>query len=173
MKDIIEEWRPVVGFEGLYEVSDLGRVKSLNYRRTGKEKILKPKKCNGGYLQLCLSNGKCRIMRMVHRMAAEAFLGECPAGLEVNHLDENKENNRVDNLEYCSRKYNVNYGTRTARMAATNSKPVLQYDLDGNLVKRWPSAREIEQQMGIPSTNITACLKGRIKTTHGYIWRYE
>ena len=121
--NINEQWRPVKGYEGLYEVSSLGRVKSLNYNRTGVEKILKPG-MTSGYLQVGLyKDGEVKHF-YVHRLVAEAFLPN-PEGLtEVNHKDENKENNVVGNIEWASRLYNNNYGTRNKRAAAANSKPV-------------------------------------------------
>ena len=110
----MEEWRDIKGFEGKYMVSNLGRVKSLNYRRTGKEKILKayPNKDDYGYLKVSLyKDGKVRYP-LVHVLVATAFL-ENPDNLpEVNHKDENSKNNCAENLEYCRWLYNVNDGTR-------------------------------------------------------------
>lgn len=127
---INEQWKSVEGFEGLYEVSNLGRVKSLNYNRTGVEKVLKPNKTKNGYLYVGLCrNGKEKKFK-VHRLVAEAFLPN-PEGLpEINHIDENKTNNVVSNIEWASRRYNMNYGTIQERIATalTNhparSKPV-------------------------------------------------
>ena len=118
-----EIWKPVEGFEN-YEVSNLGRVKSLNYNRTDKDKILKPGKTKKGYFFVMLyKNGKQKHFS-IHRLVATAFLPN-PMGLpEVNHRDENKANNVVSNIEWTSRLDNINYGTRTKRMAAAQSKPV-------------------------------------------------
>ena len=123
---MIEEWRKIVGYEGLYEVSSLGRVRSLdryderNHFRKGK--VLSPIKDTGDYLKVNLycngKNKKC----LVHRLVAQAFI-ENPDNLpEVNHKDEDKSNNRVDNLEFCDRKYNVNYGTAKIRSRDTKIK---------------------------------------------------
>ena len=111
----IEQWKSIAGYEGLYEVSNLGRVKSLKF---GKEKFLKPFKIKKGYLLVHLCrNGKSKYF-YVHRLVAEAFIPN-PEGLsEVNHKDEDKTNNVVDNLEFCSRRYNINYGTHNERMVA-------------------------------------------------------
>ena len=125
MIDIIEEWRPVVGYEGLYEVSNTGRVRSLDrytkYRcsyRLHKGKVLSPAIKDNGYLIVRLQ----KRMFYVHRLVAEAFI-ENPDNLpEVNHLDEDKTNNRVDNLEWCDHKYNMNYGTRNIRSKDTHIK---------------------------------------------------
>ena len=109
-----EYWKPVVGYEGLYEVSNLGRVKSLKF---GKERILKPQKDTSGYLcvTLCKNNNQCQFK--VHRLVAEAFIPNPNNLPQTNHKDECKTNNIASNLEWCDRKYNVNYGTRTKRVA--------------------------------------------------------
>lgn len=109
-----EEWRDIEGYEGLYQVSNKGNVKSLNYRRSGKEKKLRPEKLNG-YLLVCLSKDKKHKGFLVHRLVAKYFL-ENPDNLPVvNHKDENKENNSSENLEWCTQRYNVNYGTGIQR----------------------------------------------------------
>ena len=121
-----EIWRPVVGFEGLYEVSSYGRVKSLKrpYENNGgiqwtKERILSPGKDKDGYLQVNLHcNGK-QHQRKIHRLVAQAFLPNPDNLPMVNHKDEDKTNNRVDNLEWCTAKYNSTYGTVRERAAKT------------------------------------------------------
>ena len=114
----IEQWKPIDGFEDLYAVSSLGRVKSLNYNHTGKEKILKPGKNSSGYLLVNLYKDRKRKAFKVHKLVAEAFIPN-PEGFEqINHKDENKINNCVSNLEFCDCKYNNNYGTRNKRIAA-------------------------------------------------------
>ena len=119
---IKENWKDVIGYEGLYKVSDLRRVKSLNYHRSGKEVILKQCKSKDGYLKVCLfKNGK-QTTFSVHRIVALAFINNynnCP---EINHKDEDKTNNCVENLEWCDRKYNANYGTAKERIIKTKIK---------------------------------------------------
>ena len=170
----MEEWRDIKGYEGKYMVSNLGRVKSLNYRRTGKEKILKayPNKDDYGYLKVKLcKDGKVRYP-LVHVLVATAFL-ENPDNLpEVNHKDENSKNNCVENLEYCSRSYNVNYGTRNKKVAEKISKPVFSVDKESGLIMWWQSAREAERCTGIAQSHITACCKGKRKSAGGHIWFY-
>lgn len=114
---IIEEiWKDAVGYEGLYQVSNLGQVKSLNYKRTDKERILKPVLTKGYYsIGLC-KNGKCK-RSYVHKLVVEAFLGKISNGLVVNHLNEIKSDNRLENLEICTQKENINYGTCKARIS--------------------------------------------------------
>lgn len=91
---------------------------------------------------------------------------------EVNHKDEDKLNNRVDNLQWCSRSYNINYGVRNERVSKKLSKPVLQYDLDGNLIKEWPSAAEAGRN-GFNHNHISECCRGKLKSHKGYIWKYK
>lgn len=113
---IIEEiWKDAVGYEGLYQVSNLGRVKSLNFNHTGNERIMKPTLKKTGYYSVKLwKNGKSKHIN-VHRLVAEAFLGSIPKGLVVNHLNEIKTDNRLENLEICTIKENLNYGTCQTR----------------------------------------------------------
>ena len=109
-----EEWRDIKEYEGKYQVSNLGRVKSLNYNNTKKEKILKSRN-NRGYLCVTLyKEGKSKTCK-VHRLVAQAFIENSNNYLEVNHKDENKTNNCVENLEWCTRKYNNSYGTRNKK----------------------------------------------------------
>ena len=126
----IEEFRDIPGYEGLYEVSNLGRVRSLET-----ERILKPSKNTWGYLFVSLyKNGIKKAVR-IHRLVALAFIPN-PDNLPcINHKDEDKTNNTVDNLEWCDDKYNANYGTRNERIAEKTRKPVLQFDLLGNFIR--------------------------------------
>ena len=127
---MIEEWRPIEGYEGLYEVSNTGRVRSLdmyvksrygNYR-LHKGKVLSPAKDTNGYLTVILScNGKHNSIR-VHRLVAKTFISNPDNLIEVNHKDEDKTNNSVENLEWCDRKYNINYGSRKDKVKDTKIK---------------------------------------------------
>lgn len=127
---MIEEWKSVPGYEGLYEVSSYGMVRSLDRYvrcksksyRLQKGSILSPAKDKNGYLKVVLNcNGKCKTIN-VHRLVAEAFIPNPNNLREVNHLDEDKTNNIVENLEWCDRKYNLNYGTARIRSRDTNIK---------------------------------------------------
>ena len=162
---IKEYWKPVVGYEGLYMVSNWGRVKSIKF---GKERILKPVTNSSGYLLVGLYKNNIEKKYSVHRLVAEAFIPN-PYNLpQVNHRDENKLNNNVDNLEWCTNEYNINYGTRTERY----SKSVLQYTLDGEFVGEWPSTRECGRN-GFNQGSVSACCRGELKTHKGFIWRYK
>lgn len=193
-----EIWKDVVGYEGLYQVSNLGRVKSLRrnefvndsfrkgnehvncFVRVRNEKILSPGLNTWHYLivRLC-KQGKMKTVT-VHSLVAEAFI-PIPEGLkqfrgthhlQVNHKDENKLNNCVDNLEWCTPKYNVNYGTRTKRIADKRSIPIYQYTVNGELVKIWPSQMEASRN-GYSQGCISVCLKDINKTHRGYKWSFK
>lgn len=165
---MIEEWREVPGYEGLYEVSDLGRV-----RRNGK--ILKPYKDTWGYLSVSLSKNGIRRVVSVHRLVAYAFIPNPNNYPQINHRDENKTNNAVENLEWCTCEYNQNYGTRNERISEKNSKPVLQFDLQGNFIREWPSGLKVEEETGIDSGSISKCCQGRygFKTAGSFIWKFK
>ena len=192
-----EEWRDIEGYEGLYQVSDKGRVKSLNYNHTGKERILKSCKNSAGYLivELYINGiGKCHT---IHKLVAEAFIPNTDNLPDINHKDENKTNNYANNLEWCTTKYNMNYGTAKVRIAEkmtgrkltdesrkkiseknTNnpklSKPVIGISKVSGLILEFPSAKEAERQTGINHSNITQCCKGKknFKSAGGYYWFY-
>ena len=168
----VEVWLPIEGYQGLYEVSNIGRVKSLNYRHTGNEKVLQPMSNGKGYWQVGLYKYNIRRCIFIHRLVAEAFLPNPQNLPQINHKDENPKNNRVENLEFCTAKYNVNYGSHNQRVAKAFSKKVLQFDITGNLIKEWPSASEVERQIGVYSTHICDCCNGKRKTACGYKWQY-
>lgn len=185
-----EEWRDIKGYEGKYQVSNMGRVRSLD--RTiidtlgrvvhRKGKIMKPhvdKKT--GYCLIAFFNSKLHKERthLVHRFVAEAFLQGSGEGMQVNHKDENKLNNRADNLEWVTCKENINYGSRTEKaMAAINPKrqrkPVIQMTKDGNVVARYSSEWEAYLKTGYDLRHICHCLKHKphCKTYKGFRWEY-
>lgn len=172
-----EYWKDINDYEGLYQVSNCGNVKTLNYNHTGKERLLKPWKIKSGYLYVRLyKNGKTKMFQ-IHRLVAQAFI-QNPKNLScVNHKDENPSNNLVSNLEWCTQEYNTNYGTRNERVSKTmtngkTSKPVLQYSVDGQFIKEWPSVMEIERQLYYSSGHISKCCNGKLKTSYGYRWSY-
>lgn len=151
-----EIWKPVAGYEELYEVSSLGRVKSLANNKSRKEKILKPYN-DDGYLQVQLYRDGKRKFFKVHRLVAAAFIPN-PLGLpEVNHKDENPSNNVVENIEWCDRSYNVNYGTRTER----TSKPVeaSKYEDFREICLRFSSIME-SYRNGYNQSAVSACCRG-------------
>lgn len=174
-----EIWKDIQGYEGLYQISNLGRVKSLNYNHTRKERILKPIKNLNGYLQVNLSK-KGKNIYSIHRLVAQAFIpNEDLFKTEINHKDENKINNNVNNLEWVDHKSNMNYGTRNERSSKSQinnpkrSKQVNQYSKDGKtLIKTFPSIRQIERETSFAPQNICNCCNGKIKQAYGFRWEY-
>ena len=175
-----EEWRDVVGYEGLYKVSSFGRVWSVRRR------ILTSGSLTGG---LMLSNNidkrgrstntlkskEGRVVRTVTaRLVAEAFIPNPDNLPQVNHKDENPLNNCVDNLEWCTAKYNCNYGTRTDRIKANmpQNKAVYQTSLDGVIIAEFPTIQEAARQTGICAGHICDVCKGNREFANGYKWRY-
>ena len=144
--------KDVVGYEGLYAVTSCGKVWS--YRN---EKFLKPRDNGNGYLFVNLYKNGGYKPKQIHRLVAEAYIPNPDNLPQVNHKDENKANNCLQNLEWCDAKYNSNYGTRNEKI----KKPILQFDLDGNLIREWECAYDVGKEV---TSNICSCLKGRTKT---------
>lgn len=174
MKEI---WKDIKDYEGLYQVSDLGRVKSLdrfvccknNTTKLCKGRLLRIHKNDYLFVRLC--NESIYKTKYIHKLVAQAFIPN-PNGLpEINHKDENKLNNNIENLEWCTITYNNSYGTRTQK----TRKRVYQCDIKGNIIKLWDGIRIASRELNIPSQQISQCCnktKYR-KTAGGYIWRYE
>ena len=167
-----EIWRDIEGYEGLYQVSDQGRVKSLERKGRKSERILKPSFNGFGYLLVSLCAGGKRKMYTVHRLVCKAFHENQDNKSDVNHINEDKTDNRACNLEWSTRKENLNHGSRNERAAKARSKPVGQYTRYGDLVKVWPSTQEAERQAGFNHGNISEVANGNRKTAHGYVWKY-
>lgn len=178
-----EIWKDIEGYEGLYQVSNMGNVRSLRFRKTNKTNILKLSNDSRGYQRICLFKDDKRKCYLVHRLVAQAFISNESNYAEVNHKDENPSNNRVENLEWCDAKYNVNYGTRTVRAKQKiiykngiehhNSKPICQYTKEGELVKTWYSISDAHRELGFNMGSISMCANGKRQTCGGYIWKYE
>lgn len=170
---IVEEWKDVVGYEGLYKVSNLGRVKSLKKNGVAHDKLLRAFDLRGlGYMSVRLSKDNKGKTHKVHRLVAQAFI-QNPNNLpQVNHKDENKSNNFVYNLEWCDNSYNINYGTRNDKMASKLYKKVNCYTIDGVFIKQYPSVKATEED-GFNATNVSHCLSGRRKNHKGYVFRFE
>lgn len=181
-EDLLNEiWKDYT-YEGktYYKVSNYGRCKSITRTRllfngvpcVQVGKIIKASKDNKGYYSYHLSHDGKRVVQRVHRLVALCFIPN-PDNLPfINHKDENPSNNRVDNLEWCSHEYNINYGTRTERARKSVSKSIEQFDLDGNYIKTWESLAEASKTLNISRGTLCSCLKGIIKSCGGYQWKY-
>ena len=157
--------KDVVGYEGIYGITSCGKVWS--YRN---ECFLKPKVNKGGYLQVNLhKNGKYKSY-VIHRLVSEAYLPNPNNLPQINHRDENKTNNCLQNLEWCNASYNTNYGTRNEKISNSRKKPVLQFDLNGNFIREWECASDVGKEV---QSHICQCLKGKYKTAYGYKWVYK
>ena len=165
-----EIWRDIEGYKGLYQISNKGHVKSLKW---GKERILRPMINTSGYYCIILCNDSVKKAFQLHRLVAQAFIPNLYNKPQVNHLDENKLNNCVDNLEWATAKENINFGTRNERSGYSRSKPIFQYSKSGEFIREWQGAHEVERVLGIGNSHIIACCKGKRKSAGGYIWRYK
>ena len=183
-----EIWKPIKGYEGIYEVSSYGRVRSLERidtrpnPRTGKamnfikkQRIVTNKNHPQGYKTVLLYKGGSSEQFLLHRLVAQAFIPN-PQNLPcVNHKDEDKTNNRADNLEWCSQQYNVNYGTGVSRMKSkikARCKRICQYDNEGRLIATFATSIEAAEKTGICRSGIANALTGRHETSGGYRWKY-
>jgi hypothetical protein len=162
----MEEWKDIEGYEGLYQISNEGKIKN------SKGKILKCGKDKDDYLQVGLYKDGKRVWKKLHRLVAEAFIPNPNNYEQVNHKDEDKANNCLDNLEWCDSKYNNNYGTRNQRSAEKRSKRVDQIDkATGEVIRKWESTMECDRN-GFNQGAVAACCNGLRKTHKGYIWKY-
>lgn len=173
-----EEWRPVKGFEDYAEISNMGQVhrfervyycgKNQKSKRIQEEDWTYGSENNKGYLYATIGGKPFRVNRLVYI----TFVGEIPDGLEVNHIDEDKHNNRLDNLNLLSHGDNVRYGTGIERRAAAKNKAVQALDKDGNVVMEFASIMEAQRQ-GFDAGHISKCCRGERKTHKGYIWCFK
>lgn len=187
----IEVWKDIKDYEGLYQVSNLGRIRSLDHyskHHNGgtqfvKGRLLKDCVCGFGYRKVSLCKDGIAKSTNLHSLVAKTFIPNPNNLPEVNHINECKWDNAVWNLEWCTVEYNRSYGNRNTKSKETKQrkygKPVLQYTLDGQFITEYSCLREASRQTGVNRTNITACCKGvdyqgfNIKQAGGYIWKYK
>ena len=170
----MEIWKDIKGYEGKYQVSNLGNVKSLK-----RDKVMSPIVRRHGYFGVQLYDGKGKQKTYsIHRLVAQTFIDNPNNYAEVNHKDENKTNNCVDNLEWCTHKQNARYGTRGKRIGEkhTNntwhSKRVAQHTLEGELIQEFPSLAQVKRELGFAQSAICNCARGKIYMAYGYTWKY-
>ena len=171
-----EVWKDIEGFEGLYQVSNHGRIKSIrdtiyNHRTKStmtiyREKILKPYKDTKGYLLVDLRKNGKRNTRKVHIIVAKTFIPNPDHLPQVNHKDENKQNPNADNLEWCTNQYNTTYGTAKQRMAEKMKKKVIQIDANGDVVDEWESIEEAAKALNVCRDTITLWCNGKVTPRH-------
>lgn len=184
-----EVWKDIPGYQGYYQISNLGRVKSLQRTITHKpskkfpngrvviykERELIPSTDSSGYLFVQLYKSGVFKSKRIHRLVAETFLQNDKNCCQVNHKDENKHNNNVSNLEWCTAKYNINYGTGKYRKV-TNNIPVIQYSKSGEFIAEYNSATAATYALNIPqfyARDILRVCRGRGKTVQGFIWKLK
>lgn len=182
-----EEWRDIKGYEGYYQVSNLGRVKSLSrivqHKRYGTYpvcgKALKPSKQRQGYLMahVCINNRKKGVL--IHRLVASAFIPNPHDKKTVNHKDGDKANNHVSNLEWATQSENIIHAFSTGLQKPNcgikngHSKPVIQMDLDGNIISKYHTAREAFKMTGVFWGTISDVCNNKTKTAGGYKWSFK
>jgi len=186
-----EIWKDIEGYERYYQVSNIGRVRSLDRivkHSAGRErisygKVLSQSLDGGGYPTVGISKDGCAKRVHIHRLVAVAFIPNFDNSPEVNHLDENKLNNRANNLEWCTRKENERWGTKRERcilhtdyraISEKNSKQLVQMDLSGNVIKVWKSLASLCRSTGFSQGNISMCCNGKYsKPLYGCTWKYS
>ena len=192
----IEIWRTAVYdgivYEGLYKVSNLGRILSLNYRRTGKPELMTPSEYTGGYLRVTLSKNRKSKPCKVHRLVAETFLPNPEGKPCINHKIQGKKGKKINivffnedgtidkertTIEWVTYKENNDYGTHNEKISKANtngirSKPVLQLSLSGDLIREWPSVGECGRN-GFSQSAVCRCCNGKLPHYKGFKWMYK
>lgn len=182
----MEIFKDIHGFEGLYQVSNYGRVKNLSRLVPGKlnsireiaEKILAPRYDSHHCYRVVLHRGGIRHEAKIHRLVAQAFIPNSGNKPFINHIDGNPLNNNVDNLEWCTASENVSHAYRTGLAKAKSGinhhgiRPVFQFSLDGKLLRRFDYIRQAANETKIREEAITQCLRGNNQTSGGFKWKY-
>lgn len=181
-----EIWRDIPEYEGLYQASNMGRIRSVdryvnspyNTKSFRKGKVLKPNITRNGYYQICLFKNSKVKKYSVHRLVYEVFNGQIPENMQVNHINEVKTDNRLSNLNLMTPKENINFGTGIERchnqlINGKCSKPVLQFTLDNIFVKEYPSLMQVYRELGFKHSSIFKCCSGKYKQAYGFKWQYK
>jgi hypothetical protein len=180
-----EVWKPIEGYDGFYEVSNLGRVRSymppanVKYARRDTPLIMTPQRNDHGYMVIALIKNRTRKVFRIHRLVASAFIEKVDGKYYVNHIDGDKTNNNVDNLEWCTRSENMVHAFKTGLVKvktgkdSSRARTVMMYDMKGNFIRCFDSAIEAARYCGRKDqSNISACCRGSVPHSYGYLWRY-
>ena len=175
-----EIWKDIKGYEGIYQVSNQGNIKNIKTNR-----ILRPGRDKGNYFIISLTKNAKHKTHYIHRLVAIAFIDNINNLKQINHIDGNKENNCVNNLEWITCSNNLKHAYKKGLKGISEkqkkfianegrklSKITLQYNKNGEFIKKWSSVREIERCLGISNEAISHCCTGKTKTAGGYIWEY-
>lgn len=180
MAIIMEIWKSIPGYEGLYELNNNGVVRMVGRKKRHRNGTLidVPQKILSqflvcGYMRVKLrdANGKTKL-HSVHRLVADVFIPNPHRLPQVNHKDENKLNNNVHNLEWCTAKYNTNYGNGILKCSTKRMVPVAQLNENNEIVDTWPGVTFAAEKTGIQQSSISCCLHGKLKHAGGYKWKY-
>lgn len=166
-----EVWKNIKNYEGLYQISNYGNIKNFK-----NNKIISGYYDKDGYKRICLykkeNNKEKRYYPFIHRLVAQAFIPNPNNYPIINHKNEIKDDNIVSNLEWCTIKYNNNYGNRNKKIREKRIKKVAQYSLDMKLIKKYNSITEASKEANASTSQISKCCKGKFKTAKGYKWKY-
>lgn len=196
----MEKWKPIIGFEGLYECSNLGNLRSVtkivrrdeNSTKIIKGRVIKQQMGTSGYKCVTFSKDGKLSNHRVHRLIAASFIKNPNEKAQVNHINEIKTDNRSENLEWVTHHENQLHGTRIERLKASTdnngiknpmygrigalnpkSKPVIQYCKKGKKINEFDSAATVNRELGFNSSSVSRAAKGKLKTAHGYVWKYK
>lgn len=168
----MEIWKDIPGFEGKYQVSNMGNVKSLHYKKSStKSKLLKKVNTANGYCGVNLRDDTShKYLVNVHRLVGIAFIPNPENKPQINHINGDKRDNRVENLEWCTAQENQHH---SLRLGLRQTKPILQYDKSGVLLREWESVEDASTTVGCTCSAIRNCCYGKNKMCKGFIWRYK
>jgi hypothetical protein len=165
--------KDILGYEGLYKINEKGEIYSIPRKGTiNNIRKISQRKNKYGYMQVVLMKNNKMKTFLVHRLVAQAFIPNPDNLSQVNRKDENKQNNCVDNLEFCDATYNNTYGTRLERASKACQKSVVQLDKNNNFIKEFSSITQVGNDLNISLGNVSNCCRGKVNFVGGYRWMY-